>query len=190
MQVTNTKYYHNLDFEDYLKMEGTSYSSIKGFEGEPTEGMKLGTRVHAYLNEPKEYDWQQADIVVPIATSLRTYLGEAFHHLDKEVAFTSNFNHNGMRLKYKGRADMMKAGRIIVDLKILAGPLPAAIDRFGYTRQISGYCLATGASVGLILAWNKLQKRVEVKAIKPDENFWAFQCVRMGEPMDAATDAR
>ena len=83
MQILNTQYYHNLDFEDYLKMPGTSYSSIKGFEGEPTEGMKLGSRVHAYLNEPKEYDWQQVDIVIPIATALRGCLGDAFHYLDK-----------------------------------------------------------------------------------------------------------
>jgi hypothetical protein len=185
MQVLNTQYYHNLPFEDYLKMKGTSYSSIKGFEGEPTEGMKLGTRVHAYLNEPDKYDWQQADIVVPVATQLRAYLGDSFHYLEKEVAFTSNFIHNGMKLAYKGRADMMKAGRIIVDLKVLAGPLPAAIIRFGYERQISGYCLATSAKMGLIVAWNKLQKKVEVRAIKPDAAFWEYQTVRMGEPLEA-----
>jgi hypothetical protein len=189
MQIINTKYYLDLPFEDYLQMPGTSYSSIKGFEGEPTEGMKLGTRVHAYLNEPKEYDWQQAEIVIPIATALRAYLGDAFHFLDKEVAFTSTFIHNGMKLAYKGRADMMKIGRIIVDLKILSGSLQQAIERFGYERQISGYCLATGSKLGLIIAWNKLQKKVEVKAIKPNPAFWEFQCVRMGEPLEAATDA-
>lgn len=183
MKVTQTKYYHNLPFEDYLTMPGTSYSSIKGFEGEPTEGMKLGTRVHNYLNEPATYDWQQSDIVIPIATQLRAYLGEAYHYLDKEVAFHSTFVHNGMKMLYKGRADMMKAGRIIVDLKVLSGPLPAAITRFGYERQVSGYCLATGCNMGLILAWNKLKKRVETKMIRPDESFWAYQCVRLGEPI-------
>lgn len=185
MLVTQTKYYHTLPFEDYLQLPGTSYSSIKGFEGEPTEGMKLGTRVHAYMNEPATYDWQQRDMVIPIATALRGYLGDAYHFLDKEVAFQSTFIHNGMKLLYKGRSDMMKAGRIIVDLKVLSGPLPAAITRFGYERQISGYCLATGASLGLIVAWNKLQKKVETKMIRPDASFWEYQCVRMGEPMEA-----
>jgi hypothetical protein len=189
VQITQTKYYHNLPFEEYLQMPGTSYSSIKGFEGELTEGMKLGTRVHNYLNEPETYDWQQADMVIPIATQLRAYLGDAFKYLDKEVAFHATFLHNGMKLLYKGRADMMKARRIIVDLKVLSGPLPSAVSRFGYDRQISGYCLATGCNMGLILAWNKLQKKVETKVIRPSADFWEYQVVRMGEPVGAVSHA-
>ena len=85
---------------------------------------------------------------------------------------------------------MMKIGRIIVDLKILGGPLQPAIERFGYERQVSGYCLSTGSALGLIIAWNKLQRKVETKAIKPNADFWQFQCVRMGEPMEEVTNAR
>lgn len=170
-------------------MEGVSYSSLKGEEIIPTEGMKLGTRVHNYMNEPSKYDWCQADIVQPIAQQLRAYIGDAFKHLKKEVAFTSQFYHNGMVLLYKGRADMMKAGRIVIDLKVLSGPLPAAIERFGYDRQISGYCLATGCNLGLIVAWNKLQKRVETRAIKPNPSFWEYTTVRMGKPVEVVTNA-
>lgn len=183
MQVSNTKYYYDQDFEEYIKMEGVSYSSLKGEEIVPTEGMRLGTRVHHYMNEAKHYDWQDAEMVGNIARQLRAYIGDAFRHLEKEVAFTSQFTHNGMQLAYKGRADMMKAGRIIIDLKVLGGPLPGAIERFGYDRQISGYCLATGCSLGLIVAWNKLQKRVETRAVKPDAAFWEYTTVRMGKPI-------
>ena len=183
MQVTNTQYFHNLPFEEYLKIPGTSYSSIKGFEGEPTEGMKLGSRVHAYMNEPENYDWVDAQAVQAIAVQLRAYLGESYLFLQKEVAFTADFIHNGMSLRYKGRADMLKAGRIVVDLKILGGPLPAAIERFGYDRQLSGYAIATGSKCALILAWNKLKRRVETKMIKPDAAFWEYQCVQKGEPI-------
>lgn len=185
MTITNTEYHRDLSFEDYLNLPGTSFSGIKGFEGDPTPGMRLGTRVHAYLNEPKKYDWQQAALVTPIAKELRAYLGESFKYLEKEIAFTADFMHNGMLLKYKGRADMLKIGRLVVDIKVLSGSLTAAIERFGYARQVSGYCLATGAVLGLIVAYNKQKQKVEVKSIKPSADWWEYQCVRLGEPVEA-----
>jgi hypothetical protein len=189
MQILNIKYYRDLPFEDYLKMPGTSFSGIKGFEGAPTPGMQLGTRVHNYLNEPETYDWQQPDMVLPIAKALRAYLGDAFTALEKEVAFTCDFLHNGLSMGYKGRADMLKVGRLVVDIKVLAGPLESAIERFGYANQVSGYCFGTSSPMGLIIAYNKLKKKVEVKAIKPDVSFWEYQVVRLGEPMEAAQHA-
>lgn len=186
MQVINIKYYRNMPFEEYLKLPGISFSGIKGFQGEPTEGMKLGTRVHSYLNEPEKYDWHQAEIVLPIAKILRGYLGDAYSVLEKEVAFTCDMLHNGMVLHYKGRADMLKVGRLVVDLKVLAGSLDAAIERFGYNNQVSGYCLGSRSPLAIILAFNKLKKKVEVKSIKPNAAFWEYQVVRLGEPVKEA----
>lgn len=185
MIVANTIYYHNQDFADYLAMPGISFSGLKD-EVIATEGMKLGTRVHNYLNEPDKYDWKQAEIVLPIAKAIRMHIGDAFNFLDKEVAFSSDFIHNGMLLKYKGRADMMFTGRIIIDIKVLSGSIQSAIERFGYDKQISGYCLATGAKLGLIISWNKPAKRVETKLIKPSKDFWEYQCVHRGMPMEVA----
>lgn len=182
MQVSNTKYYSDLDFEDYLAMPGVSFSSLKDKIIVPSEGMKLGTRVHNYINEPDKYDWQQVELVKPIAETLKAYIGDAFQYLQKEVAFTADFTHNGMVLPYKGRADMLKAGRLVIDIKVLSGDLAPAIKMFQYDRQISGYCLATGSSLGLIIAYNKAKKKTEVRAIKPNADFWEYQCVHRGMP--------
>ena len=183
MIVRNLQYYDDLPFEEYLKMPGISYSSLSGFSGPPSEGMRLGSRVHQYLNEPGEYDWKDAATVIAIASELKKYLGNAYLHLDKEVAFTADFIHNGMKMAYRGRADMMKSGRIVVDIKILSGALEAAIERFGYARQLSGYCIATGAPLALIIAFNRQRNRVETKVIKPSQDFWNYQIVRNGIPI-------
>ena len=183
MIIRNLQYHDDLTLEEYLQLPGISYSSIKGFEGVPTEGMRLGTRVHQYLNEPDQYDWVDADKVLPIAKSLQSYLGEAYHFLEKETSFTCDFIHNGITMPYKGRIDMMKAGRLVVDIKVLSGSLAGAIERFGYNYQVSGYCLATGATLGILVAWNKIKERVEVKAIRPDASFWEYQIVRLGQPV-------
>ena len=198
MQVTNTKYYNDLPFDDYLAMPWYSFSSIKN-DGTPipvSAGMALGTRVHNYLNEPEKYDWQDVEIVKAMAAELRTYVGTAMQYMKKEMAFTADFTHNGMTLPYKGRVDLLYAGRVLVDWKILAGPLQPAIDRFGYDKQLSGYCLGTATPVGLIIAFNKTKFKkspasqcIEVKAIKPDPSFWEYQCVRLGLPASSTVNS-
>jgi len=183
MRISNITYYRGLDFEDYLKLPGTSFSSLKG-EIPVSAGMALGSRVHAYINEPDKYDWQQVDIVKPIAATLRAVVGDAFKYLEKEVAFTCDMEHNGLVLTYRGRADMLKVGRIVIDLKVLAGSLESACSRFGYVDQISGYCLPTNCDRGLIIAYNKSTKKVETKLIKPTPGFWEYTVARLGRPVE------
>ena len=182
MQVINTRYYTDMEFADYLAIEGTSFSSLKDIQITPTANMQLGTRVHNFLLEPDKYDWQQTEIVKPMAAAIREVLGAALQVMDKEIAFTCDMHHNGLVLPYKGRADLMKAGKIVIDLKILAGAIQPAVERFGYDRQISGYCLATGATVGLIVSYNKAKKKVETKLIKPVADFWEYTICSRGLP--------
>lgn len=185
MNITNVQYYHNLPFEDYLALPGISYSGIKGFSGPPNAGMSLGTKVHAYLLEPNTYTWEDAETVKAIAAVIRPILGPALAVLDKEVAFTCDMEYNGMVLHYKGRADLLKAGRIVVDLKVLGGALQPAIERFGYQDQISGYCLATGSPLGLIVAYNRAKKKGEMQRIQPNVEYWRYQIVHRGIPATA-----
>lgn len=180
--VKNLTFYRDQCFDEYIKMPGISYSSIKGFVGEMSKGMQLGERVHHYLNEPKKYDWQQVEIVKPIAAAIRQELGEAFQYLEKELAFTAEFHYSGMKMLYKGRADAIKVPHILVDYKVLSGNLAAAVNIFGYDRQLSGYCLATGCKKGYIIAWNKNKRQIEKKIILPEQGFWKIQVLRFGVP--------
>lgn len=182
MIVSNIKYHRDIPFDDYLKMNGVSFSSLKADEFIPSAGSMLGSKVHTYINEPEKYDYSDAEMVIPIAKELRKHLGDSFTYLEKEVAVTADFQHNGMLLKYKGRVDLLKIGRLVVDIKVLSGSLVKAVERFNYDKQLSGYCLGTESPIGLIMAFNKLSKKVEKLIIKPDPTFWEYQCVRMGVP--------
>ena len=177
MFVKNVNYYDKLSFAEYLAMPGVSYSGIKG-DIPASAGMSLGTNVHQYILEPEKYLWDNVSIVKPIAAALRTYLGQAINHLEKETAFTADFHYNGLVMSYKGRADLLKAGRIVVDIKVLSGSLAPSIARFGYDKQISGYCLATSSPMGLIIAFNRARKVVEHTIIKPDAAFWEYQTIQ------------
>lgn len=181
-QVENVRYYRDMPFEEYLSIPGISFSSIKGFEGAPSIGMQLGTRVHNFLNEPALYDWEQVEVVRPIAAAIRAKLGNAYKFMEKELAFTAEFHYLGMVMVYKGRADLIKVGNVLVDYKVLSGSLDSAIERFGYDRQLSGYCLATGCRLGIIISWNKAKKRIEQRTITPDPTFWMHHVVKLGRP--------
>lgn len=180
--VRNLQVYENVPFDEYLQINGTSYSSIKGFCGEISEGMKLGSRVHAFLGEPHEYDWQDYSTVKTIAGEIKKRIGPAFKYLAKEVCFTAEFHYHGFMMRFKGRVDAGEFQKIILDYKILSGGVDSAIQMFGYDRQMSGYCLATNTPMALIIAWNKSKKRIEPKTIKPDYRWWAEKVLTHGYP--------
>jgi hypothetical protein len=43
--------------------------------------------------------------------------------------------------------------------------------------------LATGATKGMIISYNKASKRVEMQMIEPDYEFWKVQTLKYGEPI-------
>lgn len=183
LEVRNTQFHEDMTFDEYLAMPGYSYSKIKGFQGPPNAGMSLGTRVHNYLNEPHLYDWKDAPEVIKIATALKAFLGDSYKFMKKELAFSCEFHYEGIVMKYKGRADMIKVGSILVDLKVLSGSLESSCERFGYPFQISGYCLASATPLGLILAYNRSKGITETKIIKPEHKYWEYQVARFGTPL-------
>jgi hypothetical protein len=189
MQVKNLQYYSDLDFDEYLQISGYSFSGIKMLESGqaiiPTEGMKLGTRVHNFILEPKKYDWENHIEVNKIATKIREIYQPFIKYMEPELAFTCRFEHNGMYLNYKGRTDLIYKGKLIVDLKILSGKLEPAIERFGYDKQLSGYALATGCKNAMIISYNKANKHnvLETKLIEPNHDWWNYMVIKYGTPI-------
>jgi len=187
MQVSNLKYYSNLDFNEYLAIKGYSFSSLKMLESgqaiTPSEGMKLGTRVHNFILEPQKYDWENHAQVSKIAGKIREIYQPFMKYMEPELAFTARFEHNGMYLNYKGRTDLIYKGKLIIDLKILSGRLDAAIERFGYDKQLSGYALASGCPNAMIIAYNKNSKEIETKLIHPNADWWNYMIIKYGTPI-------
>ena len=139
---TNIKYYSDLDFDDYLAMEGLSYSGIKNmikpYNGLPSKGMQLGTLVHQYLFEPQKYTGENIEAVKPIADRLYLVFGVLLKHAKLEQSFTCDLQYDGMVLKYKGRIDMLIEAlykKTVLDLKILAQSIERSAEMFGYNES-------------------------------------------------------
>jgi hypothetical protein len=182
--IRNQQLHHGIPFEDYLAIDRVSYSGIKsnGCTFEPTPKMRLGTAVHQFLLEPEVYDYSQHDIVLPIAIALKDVAVAVMPYCKPEVVVLADMSYNGLTLPYKGRIDL-KAPGLILDIKVSEIDLDKAIDFFGYDKQVGGYMIASGATRGIILSYNRKKRVVQRRVIhltKEIEEFWAKKVMEKG----------
>ena len=166
-------------------MTGYSYSGIsKSASFKPSEKMRLGTAVHNYLLEPESYNHENREIVIPLANAVRAELGGLLPFLDTELSVYAEFENNGLILPYKGRVDMVRTGKIVLDLKVSQVPLRNSIAFFGYGNQVNGYMAATMCDHGMIIRIDPKTSKVEKKMIPKDHSWWEDQITRLGVPKE------
>lgn len=182
MQVCNVKYHPDLSWEQYLQLPGLSFSSLKEFTGPETYGMHIGKLVHRYVLKPKEYNYEEADVVMPIAAELIKFVGyDILRQAICECPMTADFCSQGFVFNWRGIPDFQIPKVIVVDFKIIAGgTLRGYIERFKYDGQLRGYMMPVRAELGLIIAYNRAKRRVELEPIKPDNDFWRDVTIRYG----------
>lgn len=183
INITNIKYHPELSFEDYLKLDGTSFSGLKKFDGQITAGMHLGSLVHKYLLKPKEYNYEQYDIVRPLASKLVDFVGiDIIKASVAEVPITADLEYDEFRFKWKGVPDLRMEDVVVIDFKVIKGnDLEYYCNRFNYPEQIRGYMNPNKIDLGLIIAINSLNRQVMVKAIAQDQTFWKNIILTRGE---------
>lgn len=181
MQVLNVKFHEDIAWDDYKVMPGKSFSWLKS-EGEPipeSPGMHIGKLVHTYLLKPKEYNFEEADIVIPIARELIKLNLPA---MKLEVGVTATFLVEGLKMEWRGMPDAHLFKHVVVDYKVLAGDLDAYNKRFMYPEQLRGYMLPVEAPIGIIIAWNKKTKKVQTHTIGQDVRWWSYKVKQYGIP--------
>lgn len=190
MQIRNVQVLAGIPFEDYLKMPGLSFSGVRsdGTIIEETEKMRFGSNVDAYLFEPQVYSGAQYKLVKPVAAVVKEKLGTMLVTGARQVVITCKMTHRGVELDYKGRADLLTGGGvlvnngiitinkslgvIVIDMKVSELPLLSAINFFGYNHQVNGYALPVGADVSVIVSVNPKTYKVSTQAIPTKADFW------------------
>lgn len=186
IQVQNLKLLPNIPFEEYLALPGHSHSSIRsnGKEIKPaTPKMLLGKDVDAYLTDPLSYEYDNVEIVRPIANEVIKVLGKARQYLKPQLAFTCDFVFSGFRLPYKGRADLAIIRHIVIDVKVSEMPLKRFIEYFRADNQVSGYALAIGAKAALIIQAHPKTYATSVYNVPIVLDWWEQQIIQKGEPI-------
>lgn len=187
MQVLNRKTMLTCPFDEYVKIPAWGYSGIKlsGVEPfQPTAKMKLGTHVHNYLLTPKEYKYDDIEIVKPLAIKLKETIGERLmQYLEPEMVVTADFVHEGFRMKYKGRLDLSIYGKLVIDCKITEMDIRKAVDFFGYNFQQSGYAAGIEASTAIIVAIHPKKLTTQIYHVPLRFDWWEHQIKQKGEPM-------
>lgn len=179
--VKNVKYHPNIEWEDYLNLPGYSFSYLKndGAAINVGDGIRIGKAVHTYLLKPKEYNWEHADIVIPIARRLKDFY---IPGMEVECGITAEFHYDGLFMPYRGMPDEHMKKRLVIDYKIINGDLGGYVKNFKYDEQLRGYMMPPECPLALIIAYNKKTKAVQTEIIKPDPRWWIYKIKQYGKP--------
>ena len=182
LQVKNVKLVKGIPAEEYFAMPGISFSSTKVFQKiEPTPKMRFGSLVDAYLFEPDTYNGEQYVQVKKCAVEIKKALGIVYSKGEYQMAVFADFIYNGLKISYKGRIDLLST--IVVDLKCSDLKILDAVKFFRYDRQLSGYCIATGRTQGLIMSVHPHKASIQSFPIIPDDIFWREIVLKFGIPV-------
>lgn len=185
MRIFDIRIIEGVPFEDYLKLPGISYSTIKnnGTRIDPTFKMKFGSLVDAYVYEPNTYTGEHYELVRPIAERTVKVLGPLLKHGRRQLAVMCTMVYQGLYLYYKGRVDL-EAGGLVIDHKVSEMNVIAAINHFGYNHQLNGYAIPLGSKGGLIFSINpKPPYVIQLQAIQNSVIWWQQQVLKYGKPI-------
>jgi hypothetical protein len=187
IQVFDVQIIEGMEFEDYLKMPGLSYSGIlsDGVKIEETEKMKFGSLVDCYLFEPKRYSGEKFNLVRPVAKAVQDKLGPLITLGKRQLVVTCILVVDGIYVRYKGRVDLF-AGNIVIDMKVSELDLLSAIRFFGYDKQVSGYAIPLKAPVSLIISVHPKKYTTSIAPIATNTSWWERKVLEYGKPVDDA----
>lgn len=181
MTISNRQYHNCPTFDDYLKLPGNSFSSLRGFNGTTTEKMRLGTSVHQYLTDPAAFKGDlRIRIIKPLAMTLKAMVGDLWEYLEHRICVTADFEHEGFVLKYRGELDSGIKGKIVIDYKI-GENVRKSMNFFAYPDQLSGYAAGIDARHAFLIGINPKTFKTDVIQIVPDWTWWESQIVLKGE---------
>lgn len=181
--ITNQRRYTQLEWDQYVVLPGKSYSSLRNPDPIPfTSKMRLGKLVDQYLFTPNEYKGEMRDVVRPLASAVRSFLGSALDHATPQLAVTCDMTYEGLTMSYRGLIDLPVGKDLIVDMKVSELDPVKAIQYFRYDRQISGYMLAYGAKRGVVISINPKTKKISTLPIPLVTDWWEYQIKLWGKP--------
>lgn len=189
MQVQNNKSFERIAFDEYLKLPGKSFSSLKyadQTQRTPTSKMLLGTAVDAYLFTPETYHGQYYDKVRPIVLKLKQVFGDSLKQGKSQLSITADFVHEDLLIQYKGRPDF-QIYQTIVDLKVSELPITQAINFFRYDWQLSGYSQAAKCKHRVLLSIHPKTNEVQMMNVALQLDWWHYNILKFGTPVNLKT---
>jgi len=196
--VSNVKRIDKIPFEDYLKMDYLSHSSLKqmknGIQKEfiRTDKVRLGSIVDDIMtNKSESVDFLNP--LYPEALEISQNITKDFGHIIKsyksQVSYVGDFYLGDLILTLKGRVDWLLEKRAIIDLKVTeiaktAEDCIKIIEYMGYDNQLFIYKSFEGISRTFIMMHSRKTKKtflIERKPSKLSEEWLAEKIELFGE---------
>jgi hypothetical protein len=194
---SNIVRHDNLPFQDYLKLEGYSFSFLKreinGINPhlEITNNIRLGSMVDAILTEPEKVDYSDP-IYKPakeIAALIRSKYSSLLFAFQKQVSFTAIANFGGFEMPVTGRLDYLLIDHAVIDLKVtMSKDIHALIQFMKYDNQLWNYCKMAKVDKAYLMIHSVPLKKTELIALNCADNmneFWADKILKFGKAKES-----
>lgn len=190
INFSNRRQSKGIEFGEYLKLPGFSYSYLKSEVAGTTpefissEKVELGKLVDAILTQPDEIDIYSPLLkrAEKIAEALKDNFGEYIKQFESQVTLSCDMEFNGISMPFRGRLDWGLKNIAVIDLKVTASKdLHGVIKHMGYDRQLQGYCGAYGVKLGYVLIFSSTTFKYDlVRMPLQSDDFWAEKIMKFG----------
>lgn len=184
--------YDNIDFKEYLKLNGQSHSGLKNnYTGVKeaitiTDNIRIGSLVDGILTEPKSVNYSDPlyQYAKSLAFELKNFFGDLISILKPQVSYTAEISLEQFMMKVKGRLDFLLEGIATLDIKITKSKdIDALIEFMGYKNQLWHYSKLAGTPKAYLIIYSIPLKKVIVKEVdaQSDTNaFWENKIIDFG----------
>jgi hypothetical protein len=191
----NIKRYDDIEFRDYLAMQGLSNSYLKSEVNgiipgiQVTDNMKIGSMVDAILTDNKRIDFASPyyETGRNIAKKILKEFGDLIPKFDKQVNFTADIELELEWYKYsmptKGRLDWLIPKQAVIDLKVTKSTnLNELIKFMGYDSQVWHYSRIAQAKAAFLIVHcikKNTTELIQVDVSGPNK-FWESKVEKHG----------
>lgn len=152
IDYTNIKRHDNLEFDNYLKLEGLSHSYLKmvrdGIKEDMivTQKMRLGSLVDDIMTNPKKANMSHENFqkALRISQVINEKFGDNIKFMTPQVSFEGDVTFNGLTIHSTGRLDWLLGRHAVLDLKVTHEAKTNLdfinlIEWMGYDNQLRHY---------------------------------------------------
>lgn len=199
IEFTEIQQHLSVPFEVYQKLPGLSTSFLKQEQNgvKPdfvmTDKVRVGSLVDSILTEPAKADMSSPlyPIAKNIAFKMKQTFGEMMSSFIPQVSYTAIAEHQGFKMRVRGRLDFLLPKLAVIDLKVTYNKdIPTLIDFMKYREQMFLYCKFAGVQKAYLLFYCVPKKTCTIHFIDCSgaNTWWEEKIIAHGKVENGATD--
>lgn len=153
----------------------------------PTEKVKIGSLVDAFLTEPDLVDINDKNYLKAkkIASCIKNNFGHLIKRFENQVCYSAEIEYQGLILPTIGKLDWLLPEHAVIDLKFTKEKsLTGVINHFGYNNQLWHYSRLAVVRKAYIIAYSDAivdcLPIINIDVREDENEFWKNAVLKYG----------